>query len=50
MNFIRLTQQVASFSMAAIVTLSVLLGLNGLAAPDTAALSQMVSAASAPKA
>ena len=50
MTFIRLSQQAASFALAAVVTLGVLVSLNGLSAPDTDAVSQLVAAASAPRA
>ena len=49
MTPIRLTQQFASFALATFVTLAVASGLNGLAAPDAAAVTQLVAAASAPR-
>jgi hypothetical protein len=50
MNTTRLTQQAASMMLAALVTCSVMFGLNGLASPDSAAIQQIVASASAPRA
>ncbi|WP_158219947.1 hypothetical protein [Ideonella sp. A 288] len=50
MSTVRTAQQAVSFALAAIVTFSVMLGLNGLASPDSAAVTELVAAASAPKA
>ena len=45
-----LTQQAVSFSLALVVTVGTLLGLNGLASTDSAAAQQQVAAAKAPQA
>lgn len=50
MNFVQRTQQAVSMTLAAMVTLTLLFSLNGLAAPDAPAVSQLVAAASAPRA
>ena len=47
MNPIRRTHQAVSLVLAAFVTLGVLSALNGLAAPDSAAVTQLVCAATA---
>ncbi len=49
MNTFTLTQKIASFALSSMVTLIVMIGLNGLAAPDSAAHQHLVSAASAAK-
>ena len=50
MNTNRRTQQVASLALAALMTFSVLFALNGLAAPDSAAVTQLVCVASSQRA
>ena len=48
MNPIRRIHRAASFVLATFVTLGVMSGLNQLASPDSAAVIQLVTAASAP--
>ena len=50
MNTTRHAQQAASLALAALITFSVLFALNGLAAPDSTAVTQLVCVASAPRA
>jgi hypothetical protein len=50
MNAFSMTHKFASFALSSLVTLVVMISLNGLAAPDSAAVQQLVSAASAVKA
>ena len=50
MTAFTLTQKLASFALSSLVTLVVMISLNGLASPDSSAVQQLVSAASAVKA
>ena len=50
MTTFSLTQKFATFALSSMVTLVVMISLQGLAAPDSSAVQQLVAAASAAKA
>ena len=47
MNTTKISQQIASFTLAAVMTVSVLFGLNGLAASEAVSAQQLASTISA---
>jgi hypothetical protein len=47
MTTTKISQQIASFTLAAVMTVGVLLGLNGLAASEASSAQQLASAINA---